>query len=88
MRPLSDCGSRVDRVGRVGDLRVHREVLEDPVEQGERALDLDLHVEQLAEREEEPALEGRERDDDAGRRGGRVAVGRQRARPASTRTPG
>ena len=43
-----------DRVGRIGDLVLHLEVLEDAVEQRERALDLDLHVEQLPEREEEP----------------------------------
>ena len=56
----------VDRVGRVDDLGVQLEVLEDPVEQRERALDLDLDVEQLAEREEQPALERREGDDVAG----------------------
>ncbi len=68
-----------DCVGRVDDLRVHLEVLEDPVEQGEGALDLDLDAEQLTEREEEPALEGREGDDRAGRRGVGAAVGGQRA---------
>ena len=66
-----------DRVGRVHDPGVQLEVLEDPVEQRERALDLDLDVEQLAEREEEPALERRERDDVADRRRRRVAVDRQ-----------
>ena len=44
---------QVDGVGRIGDLVGHLEVLEDAVEQGQRALDLDLDVEQLAEREEE-----------------------------------
>ena len=53
------------------------EVLEDAVEQRERALDLDLDVEQLAEREEQPRLERRERDDVADRRRGRVALDRQ-----------
>ena len=56
-------GSSGDRVGRIDDLGVHLEVLEDAVEERQRALDLDLHVEQLAEREEEPALERREGDD-------------------------
>ena len=76
-----------DRVGRVDDLGVHLEVFEDPVEQGQRALDLDLDVEQLAEREEQAALERRERDDRAGgrRRSGRRS--RPASRRASTRTP-
>ena len=51
------------RVGCVVDLRLQVEVLEDPVEQGERAVDLDLDVEQLAEREEQAALERGERHD-------------------------
>ena len=50
-------------VGSVRDLRREVEVLEDAVEQRERALQLDLDVEQLAQREEEPALERREGDD-------------------------
>ena len=58
------------RVGRVGDLRLQVEVLEDAVEQRQRALHLDLDVEQLAEREEEPRLERGEGDDVADR--GRV----------------
>ena len=65
------------RVGRVDDLGLHLEVLEDPVEQGERALDLDLDVEQLAEREEQPALERGERDDVADGRRRRVALDRE-----------
>jgi hypothetical protein len=55
------------------------QVLEDPVEQRERALDLDLHVEQLAEWEEEPALERGEGDDVADRGGGGVALDGQPA---------
>ena len=46
------------------------EVLEDAVEERQRALHLHLHVEQLAEREEEPALERGEGHDVA--EGGRV----------------
>ena len=76
-----------DRVGRVDDLGVHLEVLEDPVEEGERALDLDLDVEQLAEREEQPALERRERDDRAGDRARPGCRSRPACRRASTRTP-
>ena len=64
----------------VDDLRLEVQVLEDPVEQRERALDLDLHVEQLAEREEQAALERGERDDVAGGRRGRVARRGERAR--------
>ena len=45
-----------DRAGRVGDARPQVEVLEDAVEQRQSALHLHLDVEQLAEREEEPAL--------------------------------
>ena len=56
------------RVRCVDDLWIHFEVLEDAVEQRQRALDLHLYVEQLAEREEEPALERREGDDVADRR--------------------
>jgi hypothetical protein len=59
-----------DRIGLHGhsvwvvlDLDGQVEVLEDAVEQGQRALQLDLHVEQRTEREEKPALEGRESDD-------------------------
>ena len=55
------------------------EVLEDAVEQRQRALDLDLHVEQLAEREEQPRLERGEGDDVADRRRGRVALDGQPA---------
>ncbi len=44
---------------------LHLEVLEDAVEEGQRALDLDLHVEQLAEREEEARLERGEGHDRA-----------------------
>src|SRR5438093_13212238 len=66
------------RVRCVDDLWIHFEVLEDAVEQRQRALDLHLYVEQLAEREKEPALERREGDDHAGRRGGRVAAGGKR----------
>ena len=59
--------------GAVGDLDRQVEVLEDAVEEGQRALDLDLDVEELAEREEEPALQRREGDDvaDASGRGRR-----------------
>ncbi len=66
------------RIRRVGDLVRHLQVLEDPVEQGQRALDLDLDVEQLAEREEEAALQRGEGHDraDADRR---VALDDQRA---------
>ena len=67
-----------DRIGRIDDLGVHLEVLEDPVEQRQRALDLDLDPEQLTEREEEPALERGEGDDRAGRRRVGAAVGGQR----------
>ena len=55
------------RIGRIGDLVLQLEVLEDAVEERERALDLDLDVEQLAEREEEPALQRGEGDDGADR---------------------
>ncbi len=58
-----------DRVRGVHDLRVEVQVLEDPVEERERAGDLHVDREQLAEREEEAALERRERDDVADRRG-------------------
>ena len=44
---------------------LHLQVLEDPVEQREGALDLDLDVQQLAEREEEAALERGEGHDGA-----------------------
>jgi hypothetical protein len=66
-----------DRVGRIDDFRIHLEVLEDPVEEGERALDLDLDAEELAEGEEQPALERGERDDVADGRGRRVALDRE-----------
>ena len=76
-----------DGIGRVDDLRVHLEVFEDPVEQGQRALDLDLDVEQLAEREEQPALERREGDDRTGGRRRPDRRSRPACRRASTRTP-
>ena len=41
-------GRQRDRVGLVLDLDGQVQVLEDPVEERERALHLDLHVEQLA----------------------------------------
>ena len=44
-----------------GDRQI--KVFEDAVEEGEGALDLDLDIEQLPEREEEPALQRREGDD-------------------------
>ena len=66
-------------IGCVDDLGVHLEVFEDAVEQGERTLDLDLDAEQLAEREEQPALQRRERDDVADRRCGRVVLDGQPA---------
>ena len=47
-RPRTAAGSRVTASGRVDDLRVEVEVLEDPVEERERPGDLDLDVEQLA----------------------------------------
>ena len=53
------------RVGGVDDVLRHLEVLEDPVKEGEGALDLDLDVEHLAEREEDPALQRGEGDDGA-----------------------
>ena len=73
-----------DGVGRVDDLGFDPEVFEDPVEQGERALDLDLDIEQLAEGEEQAALEGGECDDCAGRRRRGIAV--RGERPASQYT--
>ncbi len=66
-----------DRVGRVLDVCVDVEVLEDAVEECQRALHLHLHVEQLAEREEETRLERRERDDLADRRCARRAGERE-----------
>ena len=63
-RPLDD----VDRLV---------EVVEDPVEQRERALHLELHAEQAADREEEPRLQGREGDE----RADRDRVGAPRDRP-------
>jgi hypothetical protein len=73
--PAADRGVvKCDGVRRVDDLGIHPEVLEDPVEQGQRALDLDLDVEQLAEGEEQATLERGEGDDRAGRRRRRIAV--------------
>ena len=43
-----------------GDRQI--QILEDPIEEGEGALDLDLNIEQLAEREKEPALQRCEGD--------------------------
>ena len=63
--PAHDARRQVDRIGRIGDLVLHLEVLEDAVEQGQRSLDLDLHVQELPEREEEARLEGREGHDRA-----------------------
>ena len=77
---------QVDRVGRIGDLVVHLEVLEDAVEQRQRALDLDLDVEQLAEREEEARLERGEGHDGADA-DVRVAADDERARRAGRRRP-
>ena len=54
-----------DRIRRVTDLVLHLQVLEDAVEERQRALDLDLHVEQLPNREEEATLQGGEGDDGA-----------------------
>ena len=78
--PTADRG-RVEghRVGRVDDLGIHLEVLEDPVEERQGPLDLDLDVQQLAEREEQAALERGEGHDVADRRGRRVALDRQPA---------
>ena len=42
-----------DRIGGIDDLGIHLEVLEDPIEERERPLDVDLDVQQLAEREEQ-----------------------------------
>ena len=54
------------------DLDGQVEVLEDAVEQRQRALQVDLHVEQRPEREEQPALEGGEGDDVTDRRRSRA----------------
>ena len=54
--PRTSAGSSVDGIRRVRDLGRQVQVLEDAVEQRQRALHLHLHVEQLAEREEEPRL--------------------------------
>ena len=78
MAPGCDRASRqVDCVGRVDDHGIELEVLEDPIEQGKRALDLDLDVEQLPQREEQPALEGSEGDDVTDRRSRRIALDRE-----------
>ena len=50
------------RVGRVGDLVLQVEVLEDPVEQRERRLHVGGDLEHRADREEEPRLQRGERD--------------------------
>jgi hypothetical protein len=47
-------GGKVDGVRRIHDHGIQLQVLEDPVEQRQGALDLHLHVQQLAEREEQP----------------------------------
>ena len=67
-------------VGGIADLGVKVQVLKDPVEERQRACDLHLEVEQLAHREEQPALQRGERHDVA--RGGcrGIATARQAAR--------
>ena len=70
-------GGEIDGVGRIDDDRIQLQVLEDPVEQGERALDLDLDVEQLPEREEQARLQRGERDDVADRGRRRIVLDRQ-----------
>src|SRR3989304_71264 len=89
--PLAANGGRVERDGirRVDDPGVHLEVLEDPVEQGKGALDLDLDVEELAEREEQPRLGGREGDNVTDRRCARApADGQPAGRPVGDRRGG
>ena len=69
---------------RVGLLRdVHRlvEVLEDPVEERERGLHVEPDAEQRADREEEPRLQRRERDQRGDRDRGRAAREREPAEP-------
>ncbi len=66
----------LDRVRPLDDVDGLVEILEDPVEERERALHLELHAEQAADREEEPGLEGREGDERADR--DRVAAARDR----------
>src|SRR5581483_4366001 len=50
-------------IGLILDFNRQIKVLEDAVKQCQRALNLNLHVEQLADREEDSALERRECDD-------------------------
>jgi hypothetical protein len=53
----------LDRVLPLGDVDGRVEVLEDPVEERERGLDVEADAEQRADREEEPRLQRGERDD-------------------------
>ena len=68
----STCSRTLDDVNRLV------EVLEDPVEERERALDVELNSEEAADREEQASLQRRERDDRPDRDRGRAA----RDRPA------
>ena len=55
----------VERPRSLDDVDRLVEVLEDAVEERQRALHLELDAEQAADREEEPRLQRRERDEDA-----------------------
>ena len=71
--PAADRGHRkIDGVGRVDDVGHHVEVLEDPVEQGQRRAQLHRDLQQLPDREVQPGLERGEGHDGAGRDGGAV----------------
>src|SRR5439155_23627900 len=56
-------GGDLDRVFPLGDVDGRVEVLEDPVEERERGLDVKADAEQRADREEEPRLHGGEGED-------------------------
>ncbi|MEX1158692.1 MAG: hypothetical protein WEC79_07175, partial [Thermomicrobiales bacterium] len=62
-----------DGAGRVGDLVRFIQVLEDSVEERQRALDLDLNVEQLSKREEQTRLKRREGNQITNRKSRRLA---------------
>ena len=59
--------AQLDRVLGLDDVDRQVEVLEDPVEQGERGLDVGADAEQRLDREQQPRLERREGDDGADR---------------------
>jgi len=62
-------GAQHQRSGLVLDVMGHVEVVEDPVEEGEGAGDLDLYLEHLPDGEEQPALQGGEAHQGADRDG-------------------